>query len=91
MSTARSITLYIEPNTLKRLRLAIRLYHANGIGRVLPAGVMPAAPITVDELANDLLNEVINDKYSLVKGLEKALIQTETEYIKEHKTTCEQQ
>jgi hypothetical protein len=86
MSTARSITLYIEPKTLKRLRLAIKLYPLK-----ISTGGDPVRSVTVDELANQLLNEVIVRQFPLVRDLEKVLSQAEQDFLTTHEPEKEQQ
>lgn len=74
----RSASLYVEPHTVKRLNLVRKLY---------PEKTQPPFPLsegrdkTIDERADDMLNEMIEQKFPRVIGLEKALAQVEKTFI----------
>ncbi len=74
----RSATLYVEPRTIKRLRLALTLYPKYRTNA--ETGIQTV--ITADELADTLLNETLEFDFPLVTDLEKALKNTEQEFIK---------
>ncbi len=75
--SVRSATLYVEPRTIKRLRLALTLYPKYRTNA--ETGIQTV--ITADELADTLLNETLEFDFPLVTDLEKALKQTEKEFI----------
>ncbi len=79
--SVRSATLYVEPRTIKRLRLALTLYPKYRTNA--ETGIQTV--ITADELADTLLNETLEYDFPLVTDLEKALAKAEQDFIKNAK------
>lgn len=78
----RNVSAYITSRTLKRLGLVLKLYPQNSEGK---AADMEGRNMTRDELADNLINEGIADKYPAVLDLEKELKQTEHNFLKAYK------
>ncbi len=76
----RSSTIYVEPKTVRRLLVLVKLYpeRVADIG----SGMSPREK-TADERADTLLNEAIKEKFPLVIELEKVLAKAEKDFIEQ--------
>jgi hypothetical protein len=74
----RSSTLYVEPKTVRRLLLVVKLYpeRVTDIG----SGMAPREK-TADERGDALINEAINVKFPKVIELERLLTKTEKDFM----------
>ncbi len=77
----RSISLYVEPKTIKKLRLALTLYPQYKVDS--DTGIKTV--ITTDHLADQLVNEAIDTRFPLVNELARQLAKTEREFIATNK------
>lgn len=67
----RGTQIYVQGQTRHRLNLLARVLPGPyKPGQVLPGGVMPPKQLTADELADQLLNEIMDAKYPVLKELE---------------------
>jgi hypothetical protein len=72
----RSASIYIEHRTLKRLKLLRHLYPETSY---LPSG--DAMDKTADERADEIINQMIEEKYPGVIALEGELAKTEKAFM----------
>jgi len=78
----RSSTIYVEPKTVRRLLVLVKLYPE----RVAEIGSGNAPrEKTADERADAILNEAIKEKYPQVIALEKELAITEKDFMERAK------
>lgn len=79
----RSVSLYVEPRTIKKLRLALTLYPQYKVDS--DTGIKTI--ITTDHLADQLVNEAIDTRFPLVNELARELAKTERDFIKNKQGT----
>jgi len=76
----RSATIYIEYDTLKRLRLLCRLYPEKLAVDYKSMDMLPDK--TADERADNIINQVIEEKFPRVLALEKQLAEVYKEFCR---------
>jgi len=74
----RSSTIYVEPKTVRRLLLVVKLYPERSGSE---AGMSAPREKTADERADTLINEMIGVKYPKVIELERLLAKTENDFL----------
>lgn len=75
----RSVSLYVTPLTIKRLRLALKLYPE--LNKKSFDVAIEQRSKTPDELGDELINEMIVKDFPLVRKLENELTHVEREFM----------
>ena len=81
----RSSELAIQPKTKARLRMAVKFYPVTTTDERDFGGVTERK-MSPDELGDQILNEVIKEKYPLVIEYERAIAKIESEMLARGKT-----